>query len=316
MAQHYSNLETIKNIFSIPLEYNKIVDDVGMLGKIKADKYEKILSNDYFVCYDVYPSNPNKSLLGYSVANCCDTDEVEDYMLGLLTPIMTDDFTVDSLNHVIIDGMRGLEVYAPMRLGEDEKYLYVVYITDDENAFFVFAISDADVEDSLDEFSFAVRSFHRLNHTTVVEHTQDVSADHEHDHEHEHECECGHDHDDLDDDLENNIDDHFAQKKIKFIMDTLAEDIGTADQELEAMIIINDLKFDNDGYEFLLRNIYIDDYIDVDFVTYFPNIDINDVFLKIKAELTDLQNIDTISITIIDRTLTSLTLYPEDEDSE
>ena len=99
-------------------------------------------------------------------------------------------------------------------------------------------------------------------------------------------------------------------------MDNLAEEIGTADQELEAMIIINDLKFDNDGYEFLLRNVYVDDYIDVDFVTYYPNIDINDVFLKIKSELTDLKDIDTISITIIDKTITSLTLYPEDQDSE
>ena len=325
MAQHYSNLETIKNIFSIPLEYSKVIDDVDSLGKIKADRYQKILSNDYFVCYDVYPSNPLKSLLGYSVANCCDTDEVEEYMLGLLTPIMTDDFTVDSLNHVIIDGMRGLEVYAPMRLGEEDKYLYVVYITDEENAFFVFAISDADVEDSLDEFSFAVRSFHRLNRVTVTFNSQDVSSEHDHEcecnhehehdheHEHEHEHECG---DECDHDLENNIEDHFAQKKIKFIMDNLAEEIGTADQELEAMIIINDLKFDNDGYEFLLRNVYVDDYIDVDFVTYYPNIDINDVFLKIKSELTDLKDIDTISITIIDKTITSLTLYPEDQDSE
>ncbi len=313
MAQHYSNLETIKNIFSIPLEYNKVIDDVDSLGKIKADKYEKILSNDYFVCYDVYPSNSLKSLLGYSVANCCDTDEVEEYMLGLLTPIMTDDFTVDSLNYVIIDGMRGLEVYAPMRFGEDEKYIYVVYITDEENAFFIFAISDADVEDSLDEFSFAARSFHRLNRTLVIENLSDVSTEHndEHNHDHEHECgdECNHD-------LENNVENYFAQKKIKSIMDDFASDIGTADQELEAMVIINDLKFDNDGYEFLLRNIYVDDYIDVDFVKYFPDIDINDVFLKIKSELTDLKDIDTISITIIDRTLTSLTLYPEDQDSE
>ena len=313
MAQHYSNLETIKNIFSIPLEYNKVIDDVDSLGKIKADKYEKILSNDYFVCYDVYPSNSLKSLLGYSVANCCDTDEVEEYMLGLLTPIMTDDFTVDSLNYVIIDGMRGLEVYAPMRFGEDEKYIYVVYITDEENAFFIFAISDADVEDSLDEFSFAVRSFHRLNRTLVIESLSDVSTEHndEHNHDHEHECggECNHD-------LENNVENYFAQKKIKSIMDSFASDICTADQELEAMVIINDLKFDNDGYEFLLRNIYVDDYIDVDFVKYFPDIDINDVFLKIKSELTDLKDIDTISITIIDRTLTSLTLYPEDQDSE
>lgn len=307
MSQHYSNFETIKNIFSIPLGYNEVIDDVDSLGKIKADRYKKILSNDYFVCYDVYPSNPLKSLLGYSVANCCDTDEVEEYMLGLLTPIMTDDFTVDSLNHVIIDGMRGLEVYAPMRIGEDDKYLYVVYITDEENAFFVFAISDADVEDSLDEFSFAIRSFHRLNRVTVIENSLDVSVDNDLENDLDNE---------LADDLENNIGSYLGQRNIKTIMDNLAADIGTADQELEAMIIIKDLKFDNDGYEFLLRNIYVDDYIDVDFVKYFPNIDISDVFLKIKSELTDLKNIDTISITIIDRTLTSLTLYPEDEDSE
>ncbi len=317
MSQHYSNLEIVKNIFSIPFEYNEVADDLDSLGKLKSDKYKKILSNDYFVCYDVYPSNPLKSLFGYSIANCCDTDEVEEYMLGFLTPIMTDDFTVDSLNYVIIDGMRGLEVYAPTMIGEEEKYLYTVYITDEENAFFIFAISDTDVEDSLDEFSFAARSFHRLNRTLVIENLSDVSTEHndEHNHEHyhEHSDECG---DECDHDLENNVENYFAQKKIKSIMDDFASDIGTADQELEAMVIINDLKFDNDGYEFLLRNIYVDDYIDVDFVKYFPDIDINDVFLKIKSELTDLKDIDTISITIIDRTLTSLTLYPEDQDSE
>lgn len=303
MSQHYNNLETIKKIFSVSLEYNKVIDDVDSLGKIKSDKYQKILSNDYFVCYDIYPSNPLKSLLGYSYANCCDTDEVEEYMLGFLTPILTDDFTVDSLNYVIIDGMRGLEVYAPMRMGEDDKYIYVAYITDEENAFFVFAISDADVEDSLDEFSFAVRSFHRLNRVKVIKSSLDISIE-------------SNSENDLEDNLENNVENYLGQKTIKAIMDNLADDIGTGDEELEAMIIIKDLKFDNDGYEFLLRNIYVDDYIDVDFVKYFPNIDISDVFLKIKSELTDLKNIDTMSITIIDRTLTSLTLYPEDEDSE
>jgi len=286
----HSNIDIIKTVFGIDSNYNEVVSTDTPIYFLNMNKYEKILSNEYSEFYSLDESAVSDSIFAFSIANQCEKDEIEEYMLTYLHPVLSDNLAVDGINHVFIDNMWGLEVYSIINIEDRELAFYAAYISDDNEAFLILGVASAEDEKAFDEFSLSLRSLYRkkLHGNKLKSKVIDIKS----------------------------IESSQNKNNIQTILDELITQIVIADPELLAMIIINDLKYSKEGYEFLLRHIYADDYIDVDFKTHYPDIDITDIFKKIKGEVKDLKDIDIIAITIVSKKFASLTLYSEDGHSD